>query len=106
MCGAPKNRASPVFHQYKIGNVNRQCLAGKQRMLYRQAGVEAPFFGGFHRGFRCAQLGAFGDEISRFLAVFSNGEGKWMVCRNGYERRTKQGIGTGGEYLDSFTRHT
>ena len=49
-----ENCAGAIFHQHKIGDVDRQPAVGNQRVLRCQTGIESPFLGRFDGSFRRA----------------------------------------------------
>ncbi len=101
---AAKDGARPVIHQHEIRDINGQMPAGVERVLHRQAGVEAFFLGGFDFGRGRPAFFAVLDKILKPRRIFCERLGERMVGSNRHKARAKQRVGARGEHIDRVVR--
>ena len=97
---APENSTRAIFHQYEIGDIDRQFTVCHERMPDRQTGVITTFLGGFYSCFRGAETRAFCKEFCCRIIFFGNAYSQGVVRSNGNKGRAIERVGPSGENTD------
>src|SRR6516165_2955737 len=100
--GTAEDRAGAVFHQHKVGDVDRN-LAGLVEWVNRlQACRVAAFRGSLDYRFAGAHTVAFGDEVGEARVFLGKAQSQRMVRRNRQERGAEQRVLPSCEHLDAL----
>ena len=91
---AAEDRAGAIVHQHIVHDPDGQMPVRIERMLDRQAGVEAHLLGGVELFGGGALPAAFLDERCEFGRILRQFLGQRMVGRNRREARAEQRVGT------------
>src|SRR5690606_26425623 len=101
VAGHRHDRASAVFHQHEVRDVDRQVLAG-ERMPGADAGIEAELLGCLElRGGGSPALAEF-YEFRGIAIVARDIFGEWVVGRHGNEAGAENRVGPGGVNLEAL----
>ena len=95
-----EDRAGAVFHQDKIGDINRYAALLVERVNGFQGRAIAAFIGRLDNRFAGTEPVAFGDEFGELRVARGELLRQRVMRRQRDERGTEQCIGTGCENLD------